>query len=92
MLAQHGVAVDRLRRLLKIDVDEDGAGGDDCADALRYLVATKSRTVVQRKLSGLCGPQGCTKGSAAVKCVSGVDLTALVRGWHFALAPLVVLL
>jgi hypothetical protein len=27
--------------------------GDDAADALRYLVATKSRAVVQRKLRGL---------------------------------------
>ena len=43
----------RPEDVLKIDVDEDGGGGDDCADALRYLVATKSRTVVQRKLSGL---------------------------------------
>lgn len=28
-------------------------GGDDAADALRYLVATKSRVIVQRKLRGL---------------------------------------
>ena len=35
------------------DADEEGVGGDDCADALRYLVATKSRTVTQRKLRGL---------------------------------------
>jgi len=28
-------------------------GSDDTADALRYLVATKSRTVTQRKLRGL---------------------------------------
>jgi hypothetical protein len=27
-------------------------GGDDTADALRYLVATRSRTVIQRKLRG----------------------------------------
>jgi hypothetical protein len=27
-------------------------GADDAADALQYLVATKSRTVVQRKLRG----------------------------------------
>jgi len=38
--------------VLKIDADEDGLGGDDCADALRYLVATKSRTITQRKLRG----------------------------------------
>jgi hypothetical protein len=31
----------------------DIVGGDDAADTLRYLVATKSRTVVQRKLRGL---------------------------------------
>jgi hypothetical protein len=33
--------------------DENGVGGDECADALRYLVATKARVVVQRKLRGL---------------------------------------
>jgi hypothetical protein len=30
-----------------------GNGGDDTADCLRYLVATKSRVVAQRKLRGL---------------------------------------
>jgi hypothetical protein len=39
--------------VLKVDCDEDGIGGDDAADALRYLVATKSRTITQRKLRGL---------------------------------------
>jgi hypothetical protein len=39
--------------VLKVDADEDGMGGDDAADALQYLVATKSRTVAQRKLRGL---------------------------------------
>jgi len=39
--------------VLKADADEDGVGGDVAADALRYLVATKGRTVVQRKLRGL---------------------------------------
>jgi hypothetical protein len=43
----------RPEDVLKIDADEDGIGGDDCADALRYLVATKSRTITQRKLRGL---------------------------------------
>ena len=48
----------RMRRnrpedVLKVDCDEDGVGGDDAADALRYLVATKARTVSQRKLRGL---------------------------------------
>jgi len=31
---------------------ENGIGGDDAADALRYLVATKSRTITLRKLRG----------------------------------------
>ena len=38
--------------VLKVDADEDGIGGDDAPDALRYLVATKSRTITQRKLRG----------------------------------------
>ena len=42
----------RPEDVLKVDADEEGVGGDDCADALRYLVATKSRTVVARKLRG----------------------------------------
>jgi hypothetical protein len=37
----------------KVDADEDGLGGDDAADALRYLVASKAREVKQRKLRGL---------------------------------------
>ncbi|HWQ92757.1 MAG TPA: terminase family protein, partial [Clostridia bacterium] len=43
----------RPEDVLKVDADEDGVGGDDCADALRYLVATKGRTVTQRKLRGV---------------------------------------
>ena len=43
----------RPEDVLKVDADDDGVGGDDAADALRYLVATKSRTVTQRKLRGL---------------------------------------
>jgi len=43
----------RPEDVLKVDASEDGIGGDDAADALRYLVATKSRTIVQRKLRGL---------------------------------------
>jgi hypothetical protein len=43
----------RPEDVLKVDADEDGVGGDDAADALRYLVATKSRAVTQRKLLGL---------------------------------------
>ena len=43
----------RPEDVLKVDADEEGVGGDDCADCLRYAVATKSRTVTQRKLRGL---------------------------------------
>ena len=42
----------RPEDVLKADADEDGIGGDDAADALRYLVATKPRTVSVRKLRG----------------------------------------
>jgi hypothetical protein len=43
----------RPEDVLKVDADEDGIGGDDAADACRYLVATKSRAVEQRKLRGV---------------------------------------
>ena len=43
----------RPESVLKVDADEDGVGGDDTADCLRYLVATKERKVTQRKLRGL---------------------------------------
>ena len=43
----------RPEDVLKVDADEDGIGGDDAADALRYMVATKPRIIVQRKLCGL---------------------------------------
>jgi hypothetical protein len=43
----------RPEDVLKVDADEDGVGGDDCADCLRYLVATKARTVRMAKLRGL---------------------------------------
>jgi len=42
----------RPEDVLKVDADEDGIGGDDAADCLRYLVATKPRTIIQRKLRG----------------------------------------
>ena len=29
----------------ELDVDDDGPGGDDAADCLRYLVATKPRVL-----------------------------------------------
>src|SRR5436190_14246081 len=43
----------RPEDVLKVDADEDGNGGDDTADCLRYLVATRTRAVTQRKLRGL---------------------------------------
>jgi phage terminase large subunit len=43
----------RPEDVLKVDADDEGVGGDDPADAFRYLVATKSRVVHQRKLRGL---------------------------------------
>jgi hypothetical protein len=43
----------RPEDVLKADADEDGAGGDDAADALRYPVATKVREIRVRKLRGL---------------------------------------
>ena len=42
----------RPEDVLKVDADEDGVGGDDCADALRYMVATKPRTIEVIKLRG----------------------------------------
>jgi hypothetical protein len=43
----------RPEDVLKVDAGEDGIGGDDSADALRNLVATRARTVTARKLSGV---------------------------------------
>jgi hypothetical protein len=43
----------RPEDVLKVDADEDGVGGDDAADALRYLVATKARTIKVMQLRGL---------------------------------------
>jgi len=43
----------RPEDVLKVDADEEGIGGDDAADALRYLIATKPREVRQRRLAGL---------------------------------------
>ena len=39
--------------VLKVDADQEGVGGDDAADCLRYLVATKTRTITVRKLRGV---------------------------------------
>ena len=43
----------RLEDVLKVDADEEGVGGDDAADALRYLVATRARGVAVKRLRGL---------------------------------------
>lgn len=43
----------RPEDVLKVDPDEDGIGGDDAADALRYLVATRPPTIHVCKLRGL---------------------------------------
>jgi len=43
----------RPEDVLKVDADEEGVGGDDAADALRYLVATKTREIRARKLRGV---------------------------------------
>jgi len=43
----------RPEDVLKVDSDEDGIGGDDAADALRYLVANRPARVIMAKLRGL---------------------------------------
>jgi hypothetical protein len=43
----------RPEDVLKVDPDDDGTGGDDAADALRYLVATRPARIFTRKLTGL---------------------------------------
>ena len=40
----------RAEDVHKTDPDEDGEGGDDTADALRYLIATKPRVIHQVSL------------------------------------------
>jgi len=42
----------RPEDVLKVDADEAGIGGDDAADALRYMVATKARSFVVKRLTG----------------------------------------
>ena len=43
----------RPEDVLKVDADEEGVGGDDAANALRYQVARKPREIAVRKLKGL---------------------------------------
>ena len=42
----------RPEDVLKVDADEDGVGGDDAADCLRYLVATKERKSGTEEVEG----------------------------------------
>ena len=42
----------RPEDVLKVDADEEGLGGDDTADALRYMLATKPRTFVVKRQTG----------------------------------------
>ena len=42
----------RPEDVLKVGADDDGTGGAAAADALRYAVATKGRTISVRKLRG----------------------------------------
>ncbi len=43
---------DQPADILKTNPNEEGLGGDDAADALRYLVATPANRIYERKLSG----------------------------------------
>lgn len=43
----------RPEDVLKVDTDEEGIGGNETADALRYLVATRSNGIHVVKLTGL---------------------------------------
>jgi hypothetical protein len=45
--------LNRPEDVSKVNVDEDGNGGDDFADCLRYVVATEPREVRMEKLRGL---------------------------------------
>ena len=42
-----------LEDALKVDADDQGIGGEDAANACRYLVATKRRELRLRILNGL---------------------------------------
>lgn len=44
---------DRPGDVLKTNINDEGAGGDDPADALRYLVSSRSPTIRQVRLRGL---------------------------------------
>ena len=46
-------ARDVLADVLKTNPNDEGLGADAAADALRYLLATRRRTIAQCKLRGL---------------------------------------
>jgi len=43
----------RPEDVLKVDPDDDGVGGDDAADALRYLVSYRPARIIESRLKGL---------------------------------------
>lgn len=43
----------RPEDVLKVDCDDDGIGGDDAADCLRYMIATKAKNSRMMKIRGL---------------------------------------
>jgi len=49
----YDAALPAWQRARDVMSGEEAVGGDDAADALRYLVATKPRRVIERKLTGL---------------------------------------
>ena len=49
--AQHDS--DRPGDVIKTNINEEGEGGDDALDALRYMVATRPARVYVKKLTGL---------------------------------------
>jgi hypothetical protein len=52
-LAEMGLQRGAGKFLKSSGLQKQAFRGDDAADALRYLMATKSRAVAQRKLRGL---------------------------------------
>lgn len=43
----------RPEDVLKIDIDEEGNGGDDFYDGARYLIMTRAKKIAQTKLTGV---------------------------------------
>lgn len=49
---RRGTTADRPGDILKTNTNEEGAGGDDAPDALRYMIATKPNILHVVKLKG----------------------------------------